>query len=412
MKMDESNPGAESAVGTQASVLADTLGQNMRIVQAVFGVFHHFGLASELNRRGHLECIYSTFPWQRLKREALPREKVKTFPWIHTPILLMARHGWLPDWADDELGLLNAKLFDEWTARVIPECDAFIGISGAGLKTGQLVQQRGGRYICDRGSTHIRYQDDLVTEELQQWGCTRRSCDPRDIAREEQQYAVADLITVPSSHSRRTYIEMGIPGDKVRTIPYGISLTNFFPEGEPPTDRFEVLFVGAVGLHKGVPYLLQAFAKVRHPNKRLRIVGDMLENFRAVLPGLPQKDVEFVGRLPREGVRKAMSTSHVMVLPSIDEGLALVQGEALACGCPVIATTNTGAEDLFTDGVEGFILPIRDVDAMAERMQQLADDPALRARMSEAGLLRVRSMGGWSTYGDQWEALLHQITRK
>lgn len=400
----------ENGTGLNTIFRKNAANRKMRIVQAVFGVFHHFGLASEMNKRGHLECIYSTFPWQRLKREALPRDKVRTFPWIHTPVLLLTRYGWLSRWADDELGLLNARLFDEWTARVIPHCDVFIGISGAGLKTGQLVQSRGGHYICDRGSTHIRYQDELVTEELQRWGWTRRSCDPRDIAREEKQYEVADLITVPSSHSRRTYIKLGVAADKVRTIPYGMSLTDFFQDGVPPTDTFEVLFVGAVGLHKGVPYLLQAFAKVKHPRKRLRVVGHMLENLRAVLPGLPQKDVEFTGRMPRAAVRKAMSTSHVMVLPSIDEGLALVQGEALACGCPVIATENTGAEDLFTDGVEGFILPIRDVDGMAERMQQLADDPALRDRMSQAGLAKVQSMGGWSNYGDQWEKLLLEIT--
>ena len=57
----------------------------MRIVQAVFGVFHHFELARELDRRGHLERVYSTWPWSRLKREGLPHSKVETFPWTHMP---------------------------------------------------------------------------------------------------------------------------------------------------------------------------------------------------------------------------------------------------------------------------------------------------------------------------------------
>jgi len=65
----------------------------MRIVQAVFGVFHHFELARELERRGHLSVIYSTFPWRRLKREELPRSKVQTFPWLHMPELLLQRRG-------------------------------------------------------------------------------------------------------------------------------------------------------------------------------------------------------------------------------------------------------------------------------------------------------------------------------
>ena len=97
-------------------------------------------------------------------------------------------------------------------------------------------------------------------------------------------------------------------------------------------------------------------------------------------------------------------------MPSLDEGMALVQGQALACGCPVIATTNSGGADLFTDGIEGFIVPIRDPDALLNRMQRLADDPALQQRMSEAALLRVRSLGGWKKYGDLWEQLLLNLT--
>jgi len=87
-----------------------------------------------------------------------------------------------------------------------------------------------------------------------------------------------------------------------------------------------------------------------------------------------------------------------------------VQGQAMACGCPVLATTATGAEDLFTDGVEGFIVADRDVTALVDRMQQVADDPALRERLSEASLTRVKFLGGWDQYGDVWDKLLHELT--
>src|SRR6185312_304315 len=111
-------------------------------------------------------------------------------------------------------------------------------------------------------------------------------------------------------------------------------------------------------------------------------------------------NVEFIGVVKQDRLAELMSTSHLMVLPSLEEGLALVQGQALACGCPVLCSTNTGGEDLFTNGVEGFIVPIRDVAALAEKMQQIADDPALQQRMSEAALARVRDLGGWHQYGD------------
>ncbi|HUZ94606.1 MAG TPA: glycosyltransferase family 4 protein [Edaphobacter sp.] len=382
----------------------------MRIVQAVFGVFHHFELARELERRGHLEAIYSTWPWARLKREGLEHAKVKTYPLLHTTEMLLLRARIDFPWLRDQLSYANALAFDEWTLRRIPPCDALIAISGAGLKTGRLVQQRGGKFICDRGSSHHRYQEQVVAEEYRRWGVNRSISDIRDTLREEETYEVADAITVPSRFAARSFVEMGVPAEKLRVIPYGVRLERFTRTGEPPADRFEVLFAGSVGLRKGVPYLLEAFAKVRHPAKRLRVVGTLHPDLKTVLDRLPRENVEFFGSVKQETLAQFMSTSHVMVLPSLEEGLALVQGQALACGCPVLCSTNTGGEDLFTDGVEGFIVPIRDVEALTEKMQQLADDPALQSRMSEAALRRVQSIGGWSDYGNQWETFLSDLT--
>jgi alpha-maltose-1-phosphate synthase len=382
----------------------------MRIVQAVFGVFHHFELARELDRRGHLSVIYSTFPWRRLRREGLPHSKVETYPWLHTTEFLLQRYRLSNRWLSDQLGYTTARAFDNWTLRRIPECDAFIAISGAGLKTGREVQRRGGRFICDRGSTHQRYQDRIVSEEFRRWGVDRLVTDIRDTLREEQIYEAADAITVPSSFAARSFVEMGLPAEKIRRIPYGVRLERFRRVGEPDSERFEVLFAGGVGLRKGFPYLLEAFAKLPHRKKRLRVAGSIQPDIRDVLRRLPQKDVEFQGIVSQERMAELMSTSHVMVLPSIEEGLALVQGQALACGCPVIGSTNTGAEDLFTDGVEGFIVPIRDPAALTTRMEQLAEDRALQQRMSEAALARVQMLGGWQQYGDIWEQFLRELT--
>ena len=378
----------------------------MRVVQTVFGVFHHFDLARELERRGHLAAIYSTWPWRRLQREGLPHSKVHTFPWVHTPEFLAKRAGILPRWLEDISGYANALSFDEYTLRRIPECDALIGISGSSLKTGRLVQQRGGRFFCDRGSSHQRYQEQLVSSEYRRWGVDAPVSDVRDTLREEEIYAMADGITVPSSFAARSFVEMGVPATKVHTIPYGVRLERFTPTAEPAGDRFDALFVGNVGLRKGVPYLLEAFARLKHPHKRLRIVGPVSREFGPVLERLPKDNIEFLGLQPQARVAELMSASHLLVLPSIEEGLALVQGQALACGCPVLATTNTGGEDLFTDEVEGFIVPIRDPDALLDRMERIAADPELHRRMRAAALQRVKQIGGWEAYGDRWERLL------
>ncbi len=381
----------------------------MRVSLAVFGVFHHFELAHQLRRHGHLQKIYSTFPWFRLKREGLPHEFVETFPWYHTGVSALARYGLYPSPWTETLDWWNGLAFDAWLARRIPDMDALIAIAGAGLAAGRLVQSRGGKYICDRGSTHARYQGRLLEEEFLRWDIPLKMHDARDTEREEQQYAMADCITVPSQFAARSFVAEGIPAEKVRIIPYGARLDHFSPQAEPDPEAFNLIFVGQIGLRKGVPYLLEAFARLRHPRKRLRMVGAIQSEIRSLLPKLPLDNVEFTGVVPHGELSRYFSASHALLLPSLEEGLALVQAEAMACGCPVIATTNTGAEDLFTDGKEGFIVPIRDPQALADRMQLLADDPQLQQRMRAAALERVQTLGGWKDYGDRWAHLLEEL---
>jgi glycosyltransferase involved in cell wall biosynthesis len=381
----------------------------MRVSLAVFGVFHHFELAHQLRQHGHLQKIYSTFPWLRLKREGLPREYVETFPWYHTGALALARYGMYPSRWTETTDWWHGLAFDAWLTRRIPEMDALIAISGAGLAAGRRVQSRGGKYICDRGSTHARLQGQMLEEEFLRWKLPLQTHDERDTQREEEQYAMADCITVPSQFVARSFVQQGVPPEKLRVIPYGVRLDRFTPQGRPAADTFQVLFAGQICLRKGVPDLLEAFARLRHPRKRLWMAGAVQPEMRSLLPRLPLEQVEFLGVLSSEELARRCSASHVLALPSLEEGLALVQAQAMACGCPVIATSHTGAEDLFADGKEGFLVPIRDPQTLADRMQQLADDPLLQQCMSAAALERVRSLGGWRDYGDRWVQLLTEL---
>ena len=122
--------------------------------------------------------------------------------------------------------------------------------------------------------------------------------------------------------------------------------------------------------------------------------------------------INMTGHMPQEKLKEIMSRSHVMVLPSVEEGLAMVQAQAMACGCPVIATKNTGAQNLYVDQKEGFIVPIRQPNIIAEKLQYLADHPGIRKSMSMLALARVREMGGWRTYGDMTASMLKNAMSK
>jgi starch synthase len=381
----------------------------MQVVQSVCGKFHHFHLARQLHRRELLTAIFSSYPRVKLRGEQLPPELIRTFPYVHLAALAGSRYQEKYPEAVQQLARWDRLTFDAHVARHLPECDVFVGISGTGLRTGTLAQSRGARYVCDRGSSHIRWQDQALRDAFQRWGQDYAGIDPQNIAQEEAEYAVADAITVPSHFVRRTFLEKGVPAEKVHVIPYGADLRRFSPVAAPSADSFDVLFVGQVSFRKGVPYLLDAFEKLTHPRKTLTLVGAVLPEIACFLQGKPLENVTFAGIQPNDRLKEIMSRSHVMVLPSLEEGLALVQGEAMACGCPVIATENAGAEDLFETDVEGFIIPPGDAAAITDRLERLAQDPALRARMSAAALQRVTNLGGWDTYGANYVRCLEAV---
>jgi starch synthase len=384
----------------------------MRVVLSTSGVFHTFALARELERRQYLTRIYSGYPLFKLKRERVSPRLIRTFPWLLTP--LMRLPSAFPWRVARDLWYLHIVAMDLYVRSRLDPCDVFVGLSGSGLLTGIRAQQRGARYICDRGSTHIVEQDALLHEEYRLQssyipGLRFGGIDPRGLEREQAEYAQADLITVPSTFVLRSFIKRGVPADKLRLVPYGVDLSIFHPTGEPSREEFRVLFTGSVSVRKGFVYLAEAFDRLRHPRKHLDVIGNVAPELVPYVATFSQRwDVTFHGHVPQHRLKHFMSTSSVMVLPSIEEGLAMVQAQALACACPLISTFNTGAEDLIADGVEGYIVEPRNASVIAERLQQVADSREVRDRLSAAALTRVQQLGGWTTYGERMLEVLEE----
>jgi starch synthase len=122
--------------------------------------------------------------------------------------------------------------------------------------------------------------------------------------------------------------------------------------------------------------------------------------------------VEFVGPVPQQDLMPIMSASHVMVLPSIEDGLGLVLGQAMACGCPIICSTNTGGEELLSECDRELVVPIRNPDAIRSLMEMLCQDPDCRERLSGAALERVKRIAGWDEYGNEYAALCRELAEE
>ncbi len=167
--------------------------------------------------------------------------------------------------------------------------------------------------------------------------------------------------------------------------------------GAAPRDRFSrhVLFVGRLTAVKGVPLLLEAFARVRaaYPDARLTLVGDGPERAtlqaQAAALGLIET-AHFAGYCDQEEVVALLSEADMLVLPSFAEGLPVVLMEALASRIPVIATPVAGVSELVRDGETGLLVPPGDVNGLVAALDRLLSDPELCRRLGEAGRAAVK----------------------
>lgn len=386
----------------------------MRVVLSTPGKFHTFDLARELLSRGALAAVFTGYPNFKLQNENVPQEMIHTFPWLQSSYMAYPWKHHLPHSVIKQWEYLTATTFGNWVAKSLPECDLYVGLSGSSLAAGKKAHQQGVAYICDRGSAHIRVQDQLLREEYALWGVPFAGIDTRMIDREEAEYAEANLVTVPSFFSYRSFVEQGIPTEKLRLLPYGVNVSRFKKVAEPTESQFDILYVGAMSLRKGIQYLVQAYKKINHPNKSLTFVGTPSQELIKMLKmrNLWPEDTKVLGHVPQTELKNIMSRSSVLVLPSIEDGFGMVMAQAMACGSPVIASSNTGGESLFKDGEEGYIVPIRDVYALTERLQQFADKPEHRDIMGKRALARVQAMGGWNNYGDNAMAIYKEVLQK
>jgi glycosyltransferase involved in cell wall biosynthesis len=369
-----------------------------KITIVASGRFHCFDLAEQLQQAERLAAIYTGYPLFKLRNTGVDQRYIRSIPWLMTPFLALGRWNVVPRWALAELDWQAKALVERVARRSLPDCEVVIALSGIGLSVGKEIQKRGGIYVCDRGSTHILVQERLLAEEYGKLGLAWRGMDKRVVQKELLEYETADAITLPSKFTIRSFAEMGVAKEKLKHVPYGVNLERF-KRSAPRADHFRVLFAGALSVRKGLHYLLDAFQQAALPGAQLVLAGSITEDTPALMRGRMTKGVCVLGSLDRVRLIEEMSRASVMVLPSIEEGLALVLAQAMACGCPVVGSTHTGVEDLISDGREGFIVAPRNVDALVEKLTILYRDRALVEQMSVRAVERIASVGGWDAYG-------------
>lgn len=365
------------------------------------GRFHVCDLARELDALGHDVSFYSLVPPWRTRRFGLPDKCNRWLGPYVAPFyaLACATRGTA---LESQSNSFLTRALDRIASKLVQPCDVFIGMSGMCLRTLQTVRRKyGARILVERGSRHILSQKEILDSLPRPVGSPSPVAE-WSVKRELAEYDLADTIVVPSSHVVRSFTEKGIDASRLFLNPYGVDLKMFPPTNAPPRQGTpQILMAGAWSLRKGCDILVEAWRRL--PDVGLQHVGPVGD---APLPR--DKGFEHHASVDQKRLTEFYARGHVFALASREEGLALVQAQALASGLQLVCTDRTGGGDLrqfLVDPEMVTVVPSGDSAALTAALRL-----ALERAQSQSGvrdyLGAAREKLSWRAYGARYDQAL------
>ncbi|MEP2650899.1 MAG: glycosyltransferase family 4 protein [Paraglaciecola sp.] len=375
----------------------------MKVNISVVGRFHAFDLAKTLEHHGILNRLITTYPKFIAKKWGLAKNKIVSEQLLE---LTNRYRKYIPFLNNHYINYHVKKIHAKNSSRYINDCDIHIGWSSSSLETIIESKKQGKLFILERGSSHYNFQMNTLQKLNPSF-----VPDYRAWQRELLEYELADYISIPSSFVKRTFIENGIDESKLLVNPYGVNLQEF-KQIEKQDSTFRVIFTGNGSFRKGYHLLLQAFYELNLQNCELWHVGSVDKNMTPYLDKYKIDTFILKGVKPQNQLYKYYSQGSVFVMPSLEEGMAMVQFQAMACGLPLICSTNTGGDDLISkEGVEGFVIPTESIEAIKEKILFLYHNQDIAKEMGRKAKARVSKGFTWGDYGDRYVENLNEIIK-
>lgn len=342
---------------------------------------------------------------KKRRRAGIDEARVRTCTWLEAAYLAFA-HAPVPASVPRRVMLLRNRLFSRLVAKRVRSAkpQAVICYTSCALEPFRAASRIGAVKILDQPSCHHNVGLEVLKRE-QKTGRVGLDVNPPPewlIEQCTEEARQADLVLAGSVLVKESLVKAGIAADKVSVLPYGVDLGLFYPASETvPSKSLTAVYVGQLASFKGLAYLLEAFKGVPTSACRLLVIGGRAEDARLLdRYGVVFEHVPFV---PRTELARLLRKADFFVYPSLLDGSALVTYEALASGLPVITTPNSGS--VVRDGIDGFIVPPRDVDALRERIERLIRDRDLRQAMSLNARKRAEEYS-WGKYHERLAALV------
>jgi glycosyltransferase involved in cell wall biosynthesis len=320
-------------------------------------------------------------------------------------------YHWAPQIWVEKLSYVFFPLWRHWlVSQKWPPVDVVQAITGFATEPFRHADKVGALKVADCTNSHPKTYQAYWQRECDEW-CPGEKVPVPDwfLERMAREINDADLVLCPSLFVRDTMVQNGVPVEKCFLNPFGVNTKQFIPRPQVPT-KPRYISVGTICVRKGFQYLFQAFELVKKelPEAELIVVGEYKIDFRMERPKWSGRFTQ-IPHLDHQALAELLKTCSAFVFPSVEEGLARVIPEAMACGLPIIASHESGATTLVRDGVEGLIIPPRDPVKIAEAMIRLGKDTQLNAAMGQAAFESGAKENSWQDYGDR---LIAEYTRR
>lgn len=317
--------------------------------------------------------------------------------------LMLPLYRWAPQIWVERIFYFLFPIWKSWLhLQTYPTCNVVHAIVGYATELFDVADRIGALKVVDCPNSHPVSYYGFMQRECDLWCPGERVPIPQWMfARMNRELERADLIIVQSNFCKDSMVLNGYPEEKVMVNVMGVD-TTIFKKRECVPDKPRFICVGTICLRKGHQYLFRAFQKVKQamPDAELVCVGEYKHDFRLERPRW-EGTFTHIPRLSHAELAKVLQSATAFVFPSQEEGIARAQIEALASGVPVIGTYPGGTTTLVRDGVEGFIVPSRDPQRLAEAMIRIATDRELNRKMGEAAYLKGAERNSWQDYGDR-----------
>jgi glycosyltransferase involved in cell wall biosynthesis len=382
----------------------------MNVTVVVGGKFHAFNLAEQLEKKGYLLKLITSYPACKINKNFnLKKNKTTTiiFKEVVERLILFLKLekylGFLFFYLNKYFEYFSSKKIDYKNSSII------VGWSGFSYKTFVKAKNYNILKILERGSSHIQFQSEILSEEYKIFNIEYK-IEKKFIEQELKEYSLADYISVPSNFSKKTFLEKGFKDEKIIVTPYGVDLIDFFPKTK--IDKtFRFIYVGQISFRKGSLYTLKAFQELNLPESELMMIGHCEYKIKPFLKEYEKnKRIKFISHVKQADLINYYNNSDVFVISSIEDGFAMVILQALACGLPVICTPNSGGSELIRNEFNGYVVPIRNINELKKKMNMLYQDKQ-QLTLLKKNIKKQKNFLSWDNYGNKIEKVYKSLLK-